>query len=369
MHFQILQENFLKALTRITRIVPTKPQLPILQDIKLSVTKEGVEVITTNTETTEVVWLGGKVDAPGEICVSARTLFEFVATLSPDTIEIIQKEETLHVSCGRYHAEFPTISATEFPKTAKFLHKEAGELEKDKFISALSSVLFSAATDEGRPVLTGIKLIGGDEETQLVATDGYRLSLRKVALSIKNIEGAIIPSRALSEVVKLSAEEKGEKTIKVGLTEEKQPGFMVGDTTIFTRLIDGEYPAFEKIIPKTFTTRALVEKEPFLRAVRSAAIFARDNANIVRLNFDKQRVMVTAAAARVGANSIELEAKINGDGGDIAFNSRFLIDFLTNFPEEEFLFEMTGALNSGVFRPVKTEDYLHIIMPVRVTTN
>jgi len=206
------------------------------------------------------------------------------------------------------------------------------------------------------------------DTTQFVATDGYRLSLRRVALAIKKLSGAIIPARSLSEVVKLGSEEKEEKTIRVGLAGARQAGFVVGDTTLLTRLIDGEYPNFERIIPKSFTTRALIEKEPFLRAVRSAAIFARDNANIVRLNLDKQKITVSANAAQVGTNSVEIEAKIDGDGGEIAFNSRFLMDFLTNFPEEEFLFEMTGALNSGVFKPVKDESYLHIIMPVRVTS-
>lgn len=368
MHFQVLQENLLKALARITRIVPTRPQLPILQNIKVLVTKDGVEFITTNSETTEIVWLGGKIEKPGEVCVAARTLFEFVSTLPPETAHIIQKEETLHITCGKYHAEFPTVAAGEFPPTPEFSPKEAGSIEKDGFGKALSSVLFTAASDEGRPVLTGVKVVENGGEAQFVATDGYRLSLKRIELSIKNLYGAIIPARALSEVVKLSTEEKDEKNIKIGLAGEKQAGFVVGDTTILTRLIDGEYPSFERIIPKTFTTRALIEKDAFLRAVRSAAIFARDNANIVRLNLDKQKVTVSANAAQVGTNSIEMEAKIDGDGGDIAFNSRFLIDFLTNFPDEEFLFEMTGALNSGVFKPVKDESYLHIIMPVRVTS-
>jgi DNA polymerase-3 subunit beta len=189
-----------------------------------------------------------------------------------------------------------------------------------------------------------------------------------VALVAQKLSGAIIPARALSEVAKLGLEEKEEKTIRVGLAGEKQAGFIIGDTTLLTRLLDGEYPNFERIIPKMFTTRALIEKEPFLRAVRSAAIFARDNANIVRLSLDKQKLVVSANAPQVGENKVELEAKIDGDGGEIAFNSRFLIDFLTNFPEEEFLFEMTGALNSGVFKPVKDDSFLHIIMPVRVTS-
>lgn len=368
MNIQALQENLLRSLTRVARVVPARPQLPILQNIKLSATKEGLEVTATNMETTETAWVGSKVEKAGETCVSARIFLEFVASLPPETVHLIQKEEVLHVSCGKFEAEFPTVSSTEFPQQPVFASKEAGSIDKDTLSKALSSVLFAAATDEGRPVLTGVKVIEDEGGTQLVATDGYRLSLRRVKLPIKKLSGAIIPARALSEVVKLGSEEKEEKNVRIGLAGEHQAGFSVGDTTLLTRLIDGEYPNFGRIIPKTFTTRALIGKEQFLKAVRSAAIFARDNANIVRLSLDKQRIVVSANAAQVGQNSIEMEAKIDGDGGEIAFNSRFLLDFLTNFPDDEFLFEMTGSLNSGVFKPVKDEEYLHIIMPVRVTT-
>lgn len=355
-------------MTKVSRTVPSRPQLPILQNVKLDAKKDGLEITATNMETTETVWVGGKVEKEGGVCVSARVLFEFVASLPAETTHIIVKDETLHVSCGGFQATIPVVSAAEFPPTPPLQEKEAGVMDKEVLGRALSSVLFAAATDEGRPLLTGVKVIADEEETRLVATDGYRLSVKRVSLSTQKLSGVIIPARALSEVVKLSLEEKEEKTIRMGLAGDKQAGFVVGETTLLTRLLDGEYPNFERIIPKTFTTRALIEKEPFLRAVRSAAIFARDNANIVRLSLDKQKIVVSANAPLVGENKIEIEAKIDGDGGEIAFNSRFLVDFLTNFPEDEFLFEMTGALNSGVFKPVKDDSYLHIIMPVRVTS-
>lgn len=368
MIIQVLQENLLKSLTRITRVVPTRPQLPILQNIKLSASLEGLEITATNMETTETIWVGSKVEKEGEACVSARVFTEFVSSLPPETVHLSTQEESLHVACGRFEAEFPTVSASEFPPKPEFLSKEAASVVKEKFSKALSSVLYAAATDEGRPVLTGIKLIDEGDKTLFVATDGYRLSMYKVDLMLNKLSRSIIPAKALLEVVKLSSDEKEEKEIQVGLAGERQAGFVVGDTTLLTRLIDGEYPNFGRIIPKTFTTRALIEKEPFLQAVRSAAIFARDNANIVRMSLDKQKIVVSANAAQIGKNAVELGAKIDGDGGEIAFNSRFLLDFLTNFPEDELLFEMTGSLNSGVFKPVHNDTLLHIIMPVRVTS-
>lgn len=368
MIIHVLQENLLKSLTRITRVVPARPQLPILQNIKLVASKEGLEVTATNMESTETIWVGSKVEKEGGVCVSAKVFTEFISSLPPETVHIHVHEETLKASCGAFVAEFPTVSVTEFPPKPEFLSTEATAVDKEKVCSALSSVLYAAATDEGRPVLTGIKIVENGDETTFVATDGYRLSLHSVALTMSKLSNAVVPAKALLEVVKMSMEEKDEKEIRVGLAGEHQAGFVIGDITLMTRLIDGEYPKYERIIPKGFTTRARIEREPFLQAVKSAAIFARDNANIVRISLDNQKIIVSANAAQIGKNAIELQAKIDGDGGEIAFNARFLLDFLTNFSEEEFLFEMTGSLNSGVFRPVKDNSSLHIIMPVRVTS-
>ena len=177
-----------------------------------------------------------------------------------------------------------------------------------------------------------------------------------------------IPSRALTEVVKVSGEDKETKELTIAQTEEGQLVFGIGDTEIHTRRIDGEYPNFEKIIPRSFSSRALLDRQKLTAAVKSASIFARDNANIIRFSLDNQQLVVTANTPQVGENKVEVEAKIDGEGGEIAFNSRFLIDFLANFPEEELLFEMTGSLNPGVFKPVKDDSYLHVIMPVRVQT-
>jgi len=365
----VLKENLIKALTKITRVVPSRPQIPVLINVFISAKKDGIEMTATNMETTETVWVGGKVEKEGEVCVSARILFEFVSTLPADTVHMAKEKEEFCVRCGGFTAKFPSTQTTEFPPFSKETQGKKTVIDAKVFSSAFSSVLFSAATDDGRPVLTGIKIQTHEGKTVIAATDGYRLSTRTLDMDDAAFSGAVIPSRALSEVLKLAAEEKEEQKIQVGKTEKTQEdvAFTIGDTTLITRLLDGEYPDFQRIIPTTHTTRALIEKEQFLRAVRAASIFARDNANIVKLVLEGQKITLSANAPNVGENSVEIEAKIDGDGGEIAFNSRFLMDFLTNYSEDEFLFEMTGALNPGVFKPPKDDSYLHIIMPVRVS--
>lgn len=367
MNTQILQENFMRALSQVGRIIPPRPQLPILQNIKMKSTKEGIEMIATNMETSINVWVGAKTQKEGEACVPARLLTEFVATLPQSTITMTLEDGSLAVSCGTYKANIPTAPVAEFPQTPSFEEKGGTKTNKKAFIEAISSVLFAAATDEGRPVLTGVKVKKDEEGIILAATDGYRLSVRHVHTALALEEGVVIPAKALFEVVKMCQEEKEGQELVVSKLQDKQIGFKIGETSLFTRLLSGEYPSFERIIPKNFTTRTLVDKELLLHAAKSAAIFARDNANIIKLSFAKQKITVSANAPQTGGNTVDVDAKIDGDGGDIAFNSRFLIEYLSNTTEEDVLFEMTGALNPGVFKSPKDEGQLHIIMPVRIS--
>ncbi|MBU1326572.1 DNA polymerase III subunit beta [Patescibacteria group bacterium] len=367
MNISLLQENLLKALTRTGRIVSTRPQIPIAGNVLLDAKNGGLSITSTNLETSETVWVGGKAEKEGSVCVPSRLLTELVSSFPAETVHLVVKDEKIHISCSGFSATIPGVPAGEFPPVEP-PPKGGEKINKETLVGALSLVLFAAATDEGRPLLTGIKMVSGDGGTTLAATDGYRLSTKTIAFSLKQSTDMVIPARTLSEVLKISLEEKDAKDVVVTAIKDGQLIFSIGDTNIMTRLIAGDYPDYKKIIPKAFNTRALLEKEPLARAVKSAAIFARDNANIVRFTLDKQRVIVSANTPNVGENRIEIDAKIDGEGGEIAFNSRFLLEFLSAFPGDEVLFEMTGALNPGVFRPVKDDSYLHIIMPVRITS-
>lgn len=366
MNITLLQENLLKALTQTGRIISAKAQLPIVQNVLLVAEKGRLRASSTNLETTETVWVGAKIEKEGGLCVSSRTITELALSLPQEAVHLVVKEGSLLVHCAGFNATIPGIEATEFPPLPTVSKKTATSFPKDLLAGALTKVLFSAATDEGRPLLTGVKIVGKGGELLFVATDGYRLSLKRITLELKDPVDIVVPARALLELMKVSQEEKSALGVSFVCSDEGQASFVCGDTEIHTRLIDGEYPGYEKILPTTHTTRALLDKERLVRAAKSAAVFAKDNANIVRFHIENQTITVSANAPSVGENSVEVEAKIDGEGGDIAFNSRFLLEFLNNYSEDELLFEMTGSLNPGVFKPVKDESYLHIIMPVRV---
>jgi DNA polymerase-3 subunit beta len=366
MKIQILQENLVKALSRTGRIISTKTQLPILQNVQL-ITDEGMlRVTATNMETTVSCSVGAKEEKEGGLCVSSKLLTELVLSLPSETVILEDKGGALTVSTTRMHAVLPGIPSGEFPPIQLLHGKHEYKFEKDFLKKVFGKVLFAAATDEGRPILTGVKITYDKGDLTLAATDGYRLSFTRAPYEKGELLNMVVPARSLGEVYKVIGEEKDGVVVSMSKTEEGLLLFSIGDTKIVTRLIDGEYPNYEKIIPKSHTTRMRADANIFTSAVKSASIFARDNANIVKLHLEEKGATVSANTPQVGQNTVDVDATVEGEGGDIAFNSRFLLDFLNNFDGEEIVFEMTGSLNPGVFKATKNDTFLHIIMPVRV---
>jgi len=368
MKISILQTHLLSTLTSVGKIISPKAQLPILQNILLE-TKGNIFIVAgTNTETSIVSKSNAKIEKEGGVCAPAKLLIEFITSLPEGVVEMNAKEGVLVIKSNGFEATIPCVSKEEFPPLPKHEKTKGAEIPKELFIRALESVLFAAATDEGRPILTGVKIQKADTETLFVATDGYRLSLKRVGLSMDENVDITIPARTLSEVVHIGLGNKEDKNIVLKKIEDAQLGFFLGETEVYTRILDGEYPNFEKILPKKYTTKIVLDTEKFLQAVKSANIFARDNANIIKFFITEGELTISANTPQVGQNKVTLGADVDGEGGEISFNSRFVLDFLSHFQEDKLQFEMTGALNPGVFRSTTDDSYLHIIMPVRTTS-
>jgi len=361
MNISILQENLLRPLAFVGKNVSFKTQIPITQHVLLVAEKGVLRLATTNIETTTATTVAVKSDKEGGICVPSKLFIELIASLSPGKINLEAKEQLLFVTSKGYKATLPGIGKEEFPPVPEKKKKGVFINAKD-FLGAIKSVLFSTATDEGRPLLTGIKIRKTENETIFVATDGYRLSLKRANFPLKEDFDKVIPGKALSHVLQMN--EDGD--LEFEEVEDGQIGFFAGDNEVYTRVIEGEYPAFDRIIPKTNTTSVVLEKEVLVKAVKSAAIFAKDNANIVRFHFENNIMSVSANTPQIGESKIDIDVSVEGDGGGIAFNSRFLLDFLNNVNAEKLVFEMTGSLNPGVFKLAGDDSFLHIIMPVRV---
>lgn len=366
MQFSCLQENLVRSLSVASRFIPSRPQLPILSNILLSARQGRLKLEATNLESGIIFQIGAKIEKEGEITAPAKTLTEFVNLLPADKIELTLVDNILKISCQKYEASINGLSAAEFPPLPTASGKPSFSFETKEISPPVTQVAFAAAQDESRPVLSGVKIFNGKKGLVFVATDGYRLSLKELPGNSFSPIDIILPARTLLEVVRIIGEEREEK---LGLEITKganQAIFSLSSVDIVCRLLEGQFPDFEKIIPTSFSSRVVLPRGEFLAAVKTASIFAREAANIVRFKIQGSRFKVSASAPQLGENETEVEARVEGEEGEIAFNCRFLFDYLNVVPQEEIIFEMSGPLSPGVFRAAGDETFLHIIMPVRI---
>ncbi|HUW24573.1 MAG TPA: DNA polymerase III subunit beta [Patescibacteria group bacterium] len=370
MKIQILQENLNRGLNIASRSISSKAQLPILANLLLKTDKNRLQISATNLEMGIALWLGTKVEKEGEITVPAKILTEIAASLPPGKIDLTAEGNLLKIVTEGYEATLNGIPAGEFPKLPSYNGEALFSLPTEKFLEAINQVAFAAASDEGRPVLTGVLFKLQGKRLSLAATDGYRLSLKTLELEnpTKEDVSLLLPAKTLMEVGRIIADEKS-PTVKMGFTrEQNQVVFVFSDLELFSRVIEGEFPDYEKIIPQNLTSKLVLDREEFSRAIKVVAIFARDSANIVRLKINKDSLEMSANSPQVGENKNSLSAKLEGEEGEIAFNFRFLQGFLGAVTTEEISLETNGSLNPGVFKAVGDDSFLHIIMPVRLQT-
>lgn len=367
MLFDCLQENLNKGLSAVNRFIPSRPALSILANILITAKNGELRLGATNLESGISLDVGAKIEQEGEIVVPGKTITELISSLPAGKIEFALEDGSLKIKSLASKAAVACLPGNEFPPFPKSAGPDGLKFAKEEIIKPVLQTAFCAATDESRPVLSGLKIFIKDGKLNFVATDGYRLSLKTMAAkSGTNLsKGIILPSRTILEVIKiLESDEKGEVGFEMS---PNQAIFKLSRAEVFCRLIEGQYPDFEKIIPGSFTTKAVFSREALSAAVKTTAIFARESANIVKFQITNSKLQISANAAQVGSSVSEIEANIEGEGGEIAFNVRFLQDLLNIVDSEELLFEMTNSLSPGVFKIPGDPSFLHLIMPVRVT--
>jgi DNA polymerase III subunit beta len=372
MKFSVLQENLNEALANVSRFISSKSQLPVLNNILITTDNGRIKLSATNLDIGLNYWIGGKIEKEGSITIPSKEVTEFVSYLNTGKLEIeLNTQNIFSIKSEKFDSDFTTISANDFPTLPPLNTKSSIDIQSSLLKNTVSQVVFSAATDDSRPVLTGVLCVFTKDSLKLVATDGFRLSLKTIKLvnplslpDNKESLTFLLPSRTLSEVVKLS---KNDDTIKIGLTpDEHQVVFVLEDMELVSGLIDGEYPDYTKIIPESFNTNIFVNKEEFAQAIRIASVFASKSANVVKFNIKNNKLELSANASQLGKNKTELDAKVEGESLEIAFNYKFVSDFLSNCQGEEVLIKLNESLSPGLFQDQTNPDFTHIIMPVRI---
>lgn len=367
MKLYIISETIQKKLPFIAHAISNKSQLPILLHFLLEAKTEGLSISSTDLEIGIKTTFPAIVEEEGSTTVPAKQFLELLSTLTADKVLLETQGASLIVSSSKTRNTFQTTSKEEFPT----LYEEKGipliNLPKEAFQNDFPKVVFAASVDMGRPALSGIYIKKQEAGFLMVATDGYRLSLkqyRKQAVSLDQFEKPLlIPARVFKEAAVMK--EEGDIQISIS-TEKNQVIFEQDKTTLVGRLIDAEFPPYEKIIPQDHATSVSFDREELQKAVKICSIFAREAANIIRFSIKTDKIIVSSNATTIGENKVEVEAVLTGEENDIAFNGRYVLDVLSNISENDMVFEMSGPLNPGVFKVKNDDTFLHLIMPIRV---
>jgi DNA polymerase-3 subunit beta len=375
MKLSCLQENLNKGLNIVGRAVASRSTLPITQNILLSVEQSRLKLAATNLEMAITCWIGAKVKQKGEITVPARLLTDFVNSLPNDLIEVNlpASGRILELKSGHFQAHIHGIDAADFPPIPQINDGTTTTIEAANLREGITQVAFAAATEESRPVLTGINTELDGEQLSLVAADGFRLAVHKTTVHspVKEKTTVIIPARTLSELSRLLGEQ--EEPVEITVNEKKsQVLFRLKDTEIVSQLIQGSFPNYSQVIPQSYTTRAVVDISEFLRVTKMSSIFARDASGIVRLavtpgsELTPGKVTVSAQAEEVGDNVGEVDALIDGEEAKIAFNVKYLSDVLSVLAQAQVALELTTPSSPGTIRPIGVDNYVHVVMPMFV---
>ena len=372
MKLSVMQENLARGLSIVSRAVSSRSTLPVLANVLLKTEDAGLKLTATNLEIGITYWVPGKVDEDGATTVPAKLLMDLVSSLpSGDKVELeVTAGDTLHVKAGRFQTHIKGIDADEFPAIQTAGDRPTTRVAQNVLRRALAETAFAAASDEARPILTGVLAKFEGDQLTLAAADNYRIAVKTVPILDAVPEtSVVIPARALNELARILGDTDDPVDIVLA-AGRNQVLFHLDGVDLVSRLIDGQFPNYQQVMPQAHATRAVLDREELLRAVRPAALIAHESANIVKLQIggDGDPGVTVSANAEVGDHVGQVEAAVEGDGTTIAFNARYLADVLTNVSADQFALELNGPLSPGVFKPVGDDRYVHVVMPVRTTS-
>lgn len=365
MELTVTQENLSRALSGVGRVASSKTGLPILGNILLRTDGTRLLIAATNLEIASVYHIGSKIIKPGAITVPARLLSDFISSLPSGTVELKATDSRLSIKSGRYSSTINGIAADDFPELPTIDEKASISIKIgiEDFKQSVSQTIITAGSDSTRPVLTGVFWHTVDGSVYLAATDGYRLSERKL-MSFKGDISSIIPASTLQEVVRTLNDDVSEIEV---LFDETQVRFRMDNIEITSRLIDGNYPDYRQLIPKSSESVVSINTTEFVRVNKIAGLFARDSGGSITLTASSEdnSLSIHSIASELGENTSTADAEVKGDG-QVTLNSRYLSDALSAISGEVVEFKFSGKLAPCVLVPVSKEsDYIHIIMPLK----
>lgn len=362
MKLVVTQENLSRALNTVGRVASAKTSLPILSNILLKTDNNRLLLAATNLEIAITEYIGAKVVSDGSITLPARLLTEYVSNLPKGTVSLELDGTKLHINADNYHSTINGVAADEFPALPQITEPLELKLPATLLKRSISQTILTASHDDTRPVLTGVYAHTHEGSLYFAATDGYRLSEKKL-IEVESELQVIIPASALSDVVRVMSDDCEEVTVQI---DDQQVNFRMNDTEVTSRLIDGKFPDYRQLIPKQTEISFSAPKDELARITKIASLFARDSGGSITIKTDttESKVSIHSLASQLGENTSEIQTVPSGEG-QVTLNSRYVIEALGTLDGSVIDFGFSGKLAPCVLTAQKDSSYQHIIMPLK----
>ncbi len=362
MKLQVTQENLSRALNAVGRIASGRNTLPILSNVLLSTVDNRLKIAATNLEVALTETIGAKVASEGSVTVPARLLHELISAIPDGVVTLELVENKLLVTSEGYESVINGTASDEFPVMPTIKDGQSLKIATSVFKKGMQQVVGAASGDDARPILTAVYLHTHEGKLYAVATDSYRLA-EKALMPCKNEVSLLIPASSLQDVLRIMQDDAQDIAVTY---DELQVRFEVGDIELITRLIDGTYPDYRKLIPAEFKTTAVIKKADFVTITKVSSLFAREVAGSVtiKIDGDNNEVSIRSVASQIGENTARAAAKVTGSG-DVTLNSRYLLDALGVIGGDSVSVNINGKLDPVIIKDPSMTDYTHVVMPVK----
>jgi len=366
MKLSCTQEKLNQGLSKVSHVVKKDATLPILSNI-LFETKEGrLKLSATDLEIGVRCNILGKIEKEGTLTLPADIITSYVNSLPESRVNLETTDQILHLKCESFEANIKGLPSKEFPIIPEVKTEPLTKIPTDLFIPSLNQIIFAAAQEESRPEISGVSFNFKKNLLVLAATDSYRLAEKRVKLEseVKGGKSIIIPIRTAQELVRILSEEVGDVLVSVS---ENQILFHFNEVDMTSRLIEGQYPKYQEIIPHEFKTRVILDTNLFLDTIKTVSLFSREAASDIKMELDpsKEEITISAETSQVGKSESKIKTKIEGEKNSINFNYRYVLEGLSAIISPQVIFEMTTDSAPAVLKPADSKDYIYIVMPIK----
>ena len=359
------QENLKNGLLVVGRIISSSNTLPILNNILIKTENGLLKLSSTNLEIGITTHIRCKIEEEGSVTVMCKTITDLVNNLPSQNIHIETQAGQIKIETENYHTTVKTLPPEDFPliptvETGEILTLDAQELKK-----SLDQVGFAVSTNQTQAEISGVLLAVDKSVLRIAATDRYRLAEKKLVFKkpFGTERQVIVPHKTILEISRIIGSQKGD--VEIGFSET-QIAARFNDTEIVSRLIDGEYPPYQQIIPSEFNTQVVTLKQPFINALRASGIFSQAT-HSVRFEYEEggQKLVLATESSELGKSDVELSSKVSGKSGAVMLNYNYVLDCLNSMDTEKVVLKIVDDSTASLITPEGQNDYLYLVMPIK----